>query len=80
MGAPAFGIAPGEATLHATLRTRTDEGMDALVARRNPLCRRRRRRASALRIAWHDIFAHSENDPEATRIAARALDAARPAP
>ena len=26
-------------------------------------------------IAWHDIFAHAENHPEATRIIAGALDA-----
>jgi len=31
MGPPAFGIAPGEAVLHATLRTLTDDRMAALV-------------------------------------------------
>ena len=76
MGAPTFGIAPGEATLHATLRTRTDDGMDALAAEAET---RVQQAASVhglgLRIAWHDIFAHAENHPEATRRVARALNA-----
>ena len=76
MGAPAFGIAPGEATLHATLRTLTDGGMAALVAQAEHLVTETAT-AHGLgpHIAWHDIFAHAENHPEATRIIAGALDA-----
>lgn len=75
MGAPAFGIAPGEATLHATLRTLTDDRMASLCAATEGLVRDTAA-AEDLRvdIAWHDIFAHCENGAEATAIIARALD------
>ncbi|HAW45838.1 MAG TPA: amidohydrolase [Roseovarius sp.] len=76
MGPPAFGIAPGDTTLHATLRTLTDDRMAALVNAAETLVSETAaaHRLSA-RIAWHDIFAHSENHPEATRIIETALDA-----
>lgn len=76
MGARAFGIAPGEATLYATLRTLTDDRMAALSATAETLVRDTAT-AEDLRldITWHDIFAHCENDPEATAIIARSLDA-----
>lgn len=76
MGAPAFGIAPGEAVLNATLRTLTDGGMAALVAQAETLVTEMAT-ADGLghHIAWHDIFAHAENHPEATRLIADALDA-----
>jgi amidohydrolase len=76
MGAPAFGIAPGEAVLHATLRTLTDDGMAALVAQAETLVEEAARaQGLSAEIAWHDIFAHCENHPEATRRIAAALDA-----
>ncbi|MDZ7710167.1 MAG: amidohydrolase [Roseovarius sp.] len=76
MGAAAFGIAPGEATLHATLRTLTDDGMAALVAQAETLVTETAAaHGLAAQIAWHDIFAHAENHPEATRLIAGALDA-----
>ena len=74
MGAPAFGIAPGEAVLHATLRTLTDDRMAALVAAAEALVEKAAAERLGHRIAWHDVFPHSANDAEATRIAARALD------
>lgn len=76
MGAPAFGIAPGEATLHVTLRTLTDDGMDAICARaETQVSEVAAREGLCVSIAYHDVFAHCENDPEATLILARALDA-----
>ena len=76
MGAPAFGIAPGEAELWVTLRTLTDSGMDALVAEAEALVgRAAQEHRLASGITHHDIFAHCENAPEATARIARALDA-----
>lgn len=75
MGAPAFGIAPGEATLFATLRTLTDDRMEALcetalgliadAAGRNGL---------TVDHGFDDIFLHCENHPQATGILRNALD------
>src|SRR6056297_3626460 len=75
MGAPAFGIAPGEATLYVTLRTLTDDRMAALCEAAETLVEEA---ANAHRLAfalsYHDIFAHCENHPDATQILRRALD------
>jgi len=75
MGAPAFGIAPGEATLYATLRTRTDAGMAALAERALALVAGAAN-AGGLGHAhcFEDIFAHCENHPEAVAVLRRALD------
>jgi amidohydrolase len=76
MGARAFGIAPGEATLYATLRTLTDDRMAALANAAETLIRdTAAAEGLRLEITWHDIFAHCENDAQATAIIARALDA-----
>ena len=75
MGEPAFGIAPGEATLYATLRTMTDDRMDALVDKALSLIDRTAHAHDlAHEHAFHDIFLHCENDPEATGILRRAFD------
>jgi amidohydrolase len=75
MGKPAFGIAPGEATLLATLRTRTDDGMAALTARALALAETTaHKHGLAVRQSFEDVFRHCENDPEATAILRRALD------
>ena len=69
MGAPAFGIAPGDCELWVTLRTQRDEAMDDLVRQAASAVQ-----ASASRfglsadISYHDIFAHCENDAEAVQI------------
>lgn len=75
MGAAAFGIAPGDATLFATLRTLTDDRMNALcdtalkmindTAAHNKL---------TVTHGFEDIFLHCENDPHATDILRTALD------
>jgi amidohydrolase len=76
LGEPAFGVAPGEAELFATLRTLTDDGMGALVDAAEALIGEVAR-AEGLRaqIAYRDVFAHCENAPEATERLARALAA-----
>lgn len=76
MGAPAFGIAPGEAMLYVTLRTLTDGGMQALCAAAEKLVTdAARAQALSVAITYHDIFAHCENHPEATQVLRGALDA-----
>jgi amidohydrolase len=76
LGVPAFGIAPGEAELWATLRTQADAPMAALRDAAAALAAGVATAAGlALDIAWQDDFAASVNDPDATRRAAAALDA-----
>ncbi len=76
MGAPAFGVAPGEAQVFATLRALTDAKMAGLVAAAEALARDiARTEGLALEIAYDDIFVTCDNDPEAVAIATRALDA-----
>ncbi|MBZ4022284.1 peptidase M20 [Rhodobacter sp. TJ_12] len=81
LGAPSFGIAPGQAELWATLRTRTDAGMARLVARVEALVMQA---AAAQGLAvtqdWHDVFAHVENAPEAVAVFTRAMQAAKVPP
>lgn len=75
MGEPAFGIAPGEATLFATLRTLTDDRMEALAGRALTLIQSTARaHGLTARHRFDDVFHHCENDAEATAILRRALD------
>lgn len=75
MGEPAFGIAPGEATLFATLRTLTDNRMDDLVARALDMTEATaRRHGLTAEHRFADVFPHCENDAEAVAILRRALD------
>lgn len=76
MGAPAFGVSPGEAQVFATLRALTDAKMEALVAAAETLAREiAAAERLALEIAYDDIFVTCDNDPEAVAIVTRALDA-----
>ena len=75
MGARAFGVAPGRAELWAALRTLTDATMGALVES----AERRIQEAAGedgldVQLAYHDVFPHCENAPEAVEMIARALD------
>ncbi|KNX40663.1 putative hydrolase YxeP [Roseovarius tolerans] len=75
MGAPAFGIAPGEATLYVTLRTLTDDRMAALCeAAETPVQEAANAHGLTFALTYHDIFAHCENHPDATQILRNALD------
>ncbi|MBW4973308.1 amidohydrolase [Roseovarius mucosus] len=76
MGAPAFGIAPGEATLYVTLRTLVDAQMQALCDRAETLVTNTAAAHDiSVEISYHDIFTHCANDPDATLILRKALDA-----
>lgn len=76
MGAPAFGIAPGDATLYATLRTRTDDRMSALCETALALMQdAATRHGLGVEHDFHDVFFHCENHPEATSLLVAALDA-----
>lgn len=78
MGAPAFGIAPGEAELWVTLRTQKDAGMRQLVDAAERLVMEAAANGNLeQRISFYDIFDHCENDPEATTILRSALEAQR---
>ncbi|MEO3414714.1 amidohydrolase [Roseovarius sp. CAU 1744] len=75
MGAPAFGIAPGAATVFATLRTLTDDGMaalcDAALSRVGQIARDHGLEAAH---QYHDVFHHCDNHPEATGMFRAALE------
>jgi amidohydrolase len=76
MGEPAFGIAPADARLYATLRTLTDDRMADLCDQAlTRLKTTSKAHGLTFTHGYHDIFLHSENDPEATAIATAALDA-----
>ncbi len=75
MGEPAFGVAPGQAELFATLRTRTDNGMEALRQQAEALARDAADACGlTLSIGYEDVFVTCNNDATATDIARRALD------
>lgn len=76
MGAPAFGITPGEATLFVTLRTLVDDRMQALRHRAEALLTDAAKTHGLLAShSFEDVFLHCENNAEATMIIANALDA-----
>lgn len=77
MGAPAFGVAPGEAEIWATLRTLLDSGMEALCAKAETLALSTAAE-SGLRctIDYADVFAACANDPEATAFLRRGAERA----
>lgn len=74
LGEPAFGIAPGEATLFVTLRAIDDAGLEAMVAEAEAMARAL---ADAdrltLSVTRHDHFAATTNDAEATALLADGL-------
>jgi metal-dependent amidase/aminoacylase/carboxypeptidase family protein len=76
LGEPAFGIAPGEAEVWATLRTRDDAPMAALLAAATSLAETvARDHGLRLAISRHDVFSACTNQPEATALLARAATA-----
>ncbi|MFN3822567.1 MAG: amidohydrolase [Pseudorhodobacter sp.] len=76
LGEPAFGIAPGEAELWVTLRTRDDAPMAALLAEAGALARTTAEtHGLGLDLSHHDVFAACSNHPGATAILARAASA-----
>ena len=76
LGEAAFGIAPGEAELWATLRTMRDDQMSALRDAAMDLARgEAAAQGLGIRFEHHDDFAASVNDVEAVTVLGRALDA-----
>ncbi len=76
IGEPTFGIAPGEAVIHATLRTARDDAMEGIAGDARALAIAAAREAG-LEITFDvcDDFAASINDPDATDIAIAAMTA-----
>lgn len=76
IGEPAFGIAPGEADLWVTLRGISDGDLDALLEQAQTLARDEAA-AAGLSVTFeiHDHFRACVNDPAATAVLARALEA-----
>jgi amidohydrolase len=81
LGEPAFGISPGDAVIHLTIRAIDDALQAALMAAAETLCQEKAAAAGlGVSFARHENFAAGHNDPEATAMiedAARALGAAR---
>ena len=76
IGEPAFGIAPGRAELWVTLRTMTDDTMQALVERAEAMVSRVAGECGlGHAFEYHDVFQHSRNDAEAVAILRAAMDA-----
>lgn len=75
MGVPAFGIAPGDARIFATLRSLTDQGMGELVHKAENLAHRvAMAEGLQLEISHSDIFVTTSNAPEAVHLLRAALD------
>lgn len=76
MGAPSFGIAPGDAVIFATLRTTLDSAMADLAGRARTLATECAE-AEGLQVSFQvqDDFAASINHPDAYAVAVRAMDA-----
>jgi len=64
MGAPTFGIAPGQAVAHVTLRSITDDGLARLEEDLTEWCAANAG-GPTLDITRHDHFNATRNDPEA---------------
>ncbi len=76
MGAPAFGVAPGEAEIMVTLRTVADAEMAALCERAEALARTAAAEDGlGVTLSYDDVFPASRNDPAAVAHLRRALDA-----
>ncbi|MBO6724324.1 MAG: amidohydrolase [Rhizobiaceae bacterium] len=76
MGEAVFGVAPGYAEVWATLRTRLDERMNALVAAAEKHVRETATiHGLVCEIDYHEVFVASLNDAEATTHLQAALEA-----
>jgi len=74
LGAPTFGVAPGEALLHVTLRAAQDAALAALEAQVRDLARQAAMQDGlVLQIETVEPFAATLNAPEAVKIAQDAL-------
>ena len=75
-GEPTFGITPGEATIYMTLRASSDDAIAEMQEQAEALIMRVAQPAGlSVTTSIHDDFAASINDPEATEIACKAMEA-----
>ncbi|VXB53773.1 amidohydrolase [Plantibacter sp. T3] len=75
LGERAFGVAPGHGEIWATLRTMTDDGMDALRADAGHLAVDvAEQEGLRVTVEEADVFHHCENHPAAVTLLRRALD------
>lgn len=76
IGEATFGIAPGDAVVHVTLRTARDEAMEDMATEARSLAEGLAQRDGlAVSFEVKDDFAASINDAEATAVAVAAMDA-----
>ncbi|CUI36858.1 amidohydrolase [Cognatishimia activa] len=75
IGEPTFGIAPGEATIYATLRTTRDDAMEDLDRDvRAAVMSSAERHGLSVSFQERDVFAASINDVDAVKVAGAAMD------
>ncbi|WP_105382200.1 amidohydrolase [Neorhizobium alkalisoli] len=75
VGEPAFGIAPGHAEVWVTLRTMTDDRMEALTQAAESLVHEAAAESGLqYMLEYHDIFSHCDNAPEAVALLRAAMD------
>ena len=74
LGAPTFGIAPGEGELRVTLRCMTDTRMESLIHETQAIVGQIDERLEVA-VNWHDVFSTVVNDIGATDIARQAAHA-----
>lgn len=73
LGAPTFGVAPGEAEIWVTLRTGSDARMAQLVDQAEALVRKvAADEGLGVEITYNDVFEACVNHPEAVQILAQA--------
>ncbi len=75
IGAPSFGIAPGDAVINVTLRAANDAALaDMVAAARDMAAAQAQDHGLRLDLADCDVFAASINDRDATVVAQQAMD------
>lgn len=76
MGAAAFGVAPGQAEIWATLRTLRDESMAWLCEQAEQLATKAAaEHGLVVATSYHDVFHHCDNDAEAVAHLRQAFEA-----
>ena len=75
MGAPAFGVAPGEAEIWTTLRTLRDEAMARIRVRAEAAAQHAAQvHGLAVSVTYDDVFDATENHPDAAATLRAAMD------
>lgn len=76
VGEPTYGVAPGQGAVQATLRALMPERIEELKAGAEAAAKARAEEGGLeVAIEWHDDFAATLNDPEATAILRRSFEA-----